>query len=72
MRFPLPELHVIETIRTPDRVIESTDGGWATYRVQPPGAGWRILLDRERHTVWTRRVPAVLRPTVRLKGRWLQ
>ena len=67
MRSPL---HLIETIRTPDRVVEFINGGWATYRVKPPGAGWTILRDRERATIWTRR-RLVIRPTVRLKPRWL-
>jgi hypothetical protein len=65
-----PGLELIETVRTPDRVIERSDGRSATYRVRPPGAGWFVLRDRERHTVWTRHTP-VVRSTVRLKRRWL-
>jgi hypothetical protein len=59
MRAPTdpPGLEVIETIRTPDRVIECSDGGSASYRTRPPGDGRQILHDRERATVWTRRRP---------------
>ena len=48
---------VIETVRIRDRAITCSDGAWATYRTRPPGDGWRILEDRERATVWTRRKP---------------
>ena len=65
-----PDLHVIETTRTPDRVTEYAGGGWAIYRVKPPGDGWAILRDRERHTTWIRRTPMV-HPTVRVNRRWL-
>jgi hypothetical protein len=62
VRTDPPALELIETVRTPDRVIECSDSGSATYRVRPPGAGWFILRDRERYTVWTRRRPVTWRP----------
>jgi hypothetical protein len=72
MRRPdQPELfaEVVETVRTRDRFLEYSDGSSATYRVKPPGAGWFILRDRERHTVWTRRRPVIWRP-VHHRGRF--
>jgi hypothetical protein len=50
-----PALELIETVRTPDRAIECSHGGSATHRVKPAGAGWFVLRDRERHTIWERR-----------------
>jgi hypothetical protein len=69
MRFPLD---LIETTRTSDRVIEFLNGGWATYRVRPPGAGWTIVRDRERATIWTRRRAVVRHRAVHMKRRWLR
>jgi hypothetical protein len=73
MRRPdQPELfaEIVETVRTGNRTVECSDGGWASYRVRPAGAGWFVLRDRDRHTVWTRRRPAV-HPNIRRKRRWL-
>ncbi len=50
MRFPLD---LIETTRTSDHIIEFSNGGRATCRFKPLGTGWTILLDGERHTIWT-------------------
>ena len=55
---------MIETVRTRDITVHFPDGSTETRRARPPGDGWRILRDRERHTIWTRRTP-VVRPTVR-------
>ena len=49
---------VIETVTTRDESFEDRDG-WGTRRVRPPGPGWRIDHDRERHTRWFRRRPVV-------------
>jgi hypothetical protein len=71
-RLDQPELfaELVETVRTRDRTDECDNGASATYRVRPPGVGWRILHDRERATVWTRRKPVVLRSLHRPQGRW--
>lgn len=44
----------LERIRTHDLVVHYRDGSWATHRAPPPGGGWRILVDHERHTTWAR------------------
>jgi hypothetical protein len=64
-----PALELIETVRTPDRVIECSDGGSATHRVKPAGAGWFVLRDRERHTTWERRRLIVRNPGRRERHR---
>jgi hypothetical protein len=43
--------------------------GSASYRVRAPGAGWRVLDDRERATVWMRRRPITLAPSAAPRGR---
>jgi hypothetical protein len=65
-RLDQPELfaELVETVRTRDRTDECDNGASAT------SVGWRILHDRERATVWTRRKPVVLRSLHRPQGRW--
>lgn len=46
--------HGIQRVTTNDRTIEEPDGSWWTERRRPPGPGWEIERDRERHTVWRR------------------
>jgi len=60
---------VIETVRVRDRTITCSDGAWATYRARPPGDGWKLAIDGERWTKWTRRKP-VWRPVRRRAGGW--
>ena len=60
----------IETVRTRDITVHFPGGSTETRRARPGGDGWRILRDRDRHTIWARR-RLVTRPTVRLKRRWL-
>ena len=62
---------MIETIRTRDITVHFPDGSTETRRACPPGEGWAILRDCERHTIWTRRMPAVLHPTIHVNRRWL-
>lgn len=40
---------LIEVTTTRDAVFEDRDGAWGTRRARPPGPGWRIAHDRERH-----------------------
>lgn len=54
-------LWLIETRRECDELRDLPDGSWGTFRVPPPGEGWRIILDRERCTIFERRTP-VRRP----------
>jgi hypothetical protein len=67
-----PELfaEVVESLHQRDEPFVNPDGAWRTRRVRPGGRGWRVLRDRGRHTIWTRRKPVVC-STVRLKRRWL-
>jgi hypothetical protein len=72
MREHHPRLfaEIVETTRTRDVVIEGTDGGSASYRTRPPGDGWRIAIDHERATTWSRRKPIAWRPVRRRNGGW--
>ena len=46
----------IERVITRDQVVEEPDGSWWSGPRRPPGPGWEIEKDRERHTVWRRAV----------------
>ena len=61
---------MIETVRTRDITVHFPDGSTETRRARPPGDGWAILRNRERHTLWSCRRP-VLHPTVRVNCRCL-
>lgn len=64
---------VVDTKRTRDAARDEADGSWATYCVRPPGAGWRIAIDGERFTTWTRRRPVISPHLIkRAGGGWLR
>ena len=58
MRPPHPRLFLetIEVRVTRDVVRDEAGGAWASFRIRPPGKGWRVDRDFERRTRWIRRL----------------